>query len=266
RESWFDGLKFVTWRMKDYLLPPGADASLWVRSLLLKIIYVVAIYLIYKKRRTISSETLALWVITIVMALFFLFTARLSGEMLLQIRHTSVLFLPVSLAAFGLVLLAENKKRAVLIWTLLALLFSLTALVFHYKPMSKSGDWRRVASYLMSAEQPEQPILIFHAGAALPLESYYAGRNTLVPLPRENTFERFDFHDYVLRDEREISTALERTTGAHDEVWLVTDGDCGFADLSYHCEILEAFVGKYYTVAETHYFNGSMVRLLKRKK
>ena len=265
RETWFEGLKFVTWRMKDYLLPPGADASLWVRSLLLKILYAIAIFLIYKKRRSLAPETLALWTITIVVALFFLLTARLSGEMLLQIRHTTALFLPVNLAAFGIVLLAENKKRAALIWTLLVLLFSLSALYLHYRPMAKSGDWQRVAAYLMSAEKPEQAILIFHAGAALPLDSYYGGRNELVPLPRENTFERFDFHDYVLRDEHEIEDALERTPGTHEEVWLVTDGDCGFADLSYHCEILEGFVGKYYTVAETKYFNGSMVRLLKRK-
>jgi hypothetical protein len=264
RESWFEGFKFVTWRMKDYFLPPNVDISLWVRSLLLKIFYVAAIFLIYKKRRSLAPETLALWTITIVVAFFFLLTARLSGEMLLQIRHTTVLFLPVNFAVFALVLLAD-KKRAVLIWTLLVLLFSLPALYLHYRPMAKSGDWQRVAAYLMSEEKPEQAILIFHAGAALPLENYYAGRNRLVPVPRENTFERFDFHDYVLRDEREISNALERTPGTHDEVWLVTDGDCGFADLSYHCEILEGFVGKYYMVAETRYFDGSMVRLLKRK-
>lgn len=270
RESWFEGFKFVTWRMKDYLLPQSVNASLDVRKWLLRvcyavvICYVVVVFLIYKKRRSLTPETLALWTITIVVALFFVLTARLSGEMLLQIRHTTVLFLPVNFAVFALVLLANNK-RAVLIWTLLVLLFSLPALYVHYRHMSKSGDWQRVAAYLMSEEKPEQAILIFHAGAALPLENYYAGRNVLVPVPHENTFERFDFHDYVLRDEREISTALERTPGAHDEVWLVTDGDCGFADLSYHCEILEGFVGKYYTVAATRYFDGSMVRLLKRK-
>lgn len=265
RESWFEGFKFVTWRMKDYLFPPGWDASLVVRSWLLRFCYVAALFLVYRSRRRLRPEAIALWTITIVVALFFLVTARLSGEILLQVRHTTVLFLPVNFAALSIVALTD-KKRAVLSWTLVALLFSLTALYFHYTPLAKSGDWRKVAGYLMSAEKPEQTILIFHAGAALPLERYYAGKNPLVPLPRENTFERFDFHDYVLRDEREIIAALERTPGSHEQVWLVTDGDCGFADLDYHCEILEGFVGKYYSVEEIQYFHGSTVRLLKRQK
>jgi hypothetical protein len=264
RESWFEGFKFVTWRMKDYLFPLGWDVSLVVRSWLLRFCYVAALYLIYRHRRRLPPEVIALWTITIVVALFFLLTARLSGEMLLQIRHTTVLFLPVNFAALSILLLTD-KKRAVPGWALVVLLFSLTALYFHYTPLAKSGDWRKVAAYLMSAEKPEQTILVFHAGAALPLERYYAGRNRLVPLPRENTFERFDFHDYVLRDEREIVAALERTPGSHEQLWLVTDGDCGFADLDYHCEILEKFVANNYTVEETQYFHGSTVRLLKRR-
>lgn len=265
RETWFEGFKFVTWRMKDYLLPPGWDFSLVVRSWILRLCYLGAIYLLYKKRRSLTPQVIVLWTITIVVALFFLLTARLSGEMLLQIRHTIVLFLPVNLAAFALVLLAD-KKRVLQVWVCLVLLFSLTALFEHYRPLAKYGDWQRVAAYLMSAEQPGQAILVFHAGAALPLERYYAGRNALVPLPRENTFERFDFHDYVLRDEREITAALERAPGDDETIWLVTDGDCGFADLSYHCEMLEDFVNRNYTVEETKYFHGSMVRRLIRKK
>ncbi len=265
RESWFEGFKFVTWRMKDYLFPPGWDASLVVRSWLLRFCYVAALFLIYRNRRRLSPEAIALWTMTMVITLFFLLTARLSGEILLQVRHTTVLFLPVNFAALSIVALAD-KRKAVLSWTLVALLFSTTALYFHYTPLAKSGDWRKVAAYLMSVEKPEQTILVFHAGAALPLERYYGGKNALVPLPRENTFERFDFHDYVLRDEREIPAALERTPGSHEQIWLVTDGDCGFADLNYHCEILEGFVSKYYTVEETQYFHGSTVRLLISKK
>ncbi|MBV9957430.1 MAG: glycosyltransferase family 39 protein, partial [Acidobacteria bacterium] len=226
RETWFEGFKFVTWRMKDYVLPPGWDFSLVVRSWILRLCYLgtlvllgyrFALYLLHKKRHILTPEFIALWTITLVVTLFFLFTARLSGEMLLQIRHTIVLFLPVNLAVFALVRLAENR-RVLYVWVCLVLLFSLTALFEHYRPLAKYGDWQRVAAYLMSEEQPGQAILVFHAGAALPLERYYAGRNALVPLPRENTFERFDFHDYVLRDEREITAALERAPGDDETI------------------------------------------------
>lgn len=263
-ETWFEGLKFVTWRMKDYLLAPGYDPLLAVRSWLLRACYLAALFVIIRNRRRLTQETIALWTITLSIALFFLITARLSGEMLLQIRHTVVLFLPVTFAAYSIVILS-GKRKALLIWTLILLVFSVASLVVKYRPLSKDGDWQRVAAHLMAAEKAGQPILVFHAGGALPLSWYYTGRNALVPIPRENTFDRFDFHDYVLRDEREILAALERAPGDEEQVWLVTDGNCGFADLSYNCPLLEEFVGRHYTVEEIKYFNGSMVRFLRRK-
>lgn len=263
-ESWFEALKFITWRMKDYLLPTAWDVTLVVRSWLLRLCYLVALFIIFKKRRSLNPEATTVWTITLVIALCFLITVRFSGEMLLQIRHTVVVFFPLTIAVFSIVILA-NKKRVVLYWVAIVLICSVTGLYVHYKPMAKPGDWQRVAAYLMATEKADQPILVFHAGAALPLESYYVGSNALVPVPRENTFERFDFQDYVLRDEREIIERLERTPGTHERIWLVTDGDCGYADLSYHCEILEEFVNKYYTVETSKNFHSSMVRLLRHK-
>lgn len=264
-ESWFEVFKFMTWRMKDYLLALAWDVTLEVRSWVLRLCYVATLFIIFKKRRSLNPEAIAIWTITIVVAFCFLLTARFSGEALLQIRHTVVLFFPINIAAFSIAVL-PNKKRLILCWTVIVLVFSLTALYRHYRPMAKSGDWQRVAEYLMTREEPEQTILVFHAGAALPLAHYYDGRNSLVPVPRENTFDRFDFSDYVLRDESEIIQALERTPGGHESIWLVTDEDCGYADLSYHCEILEGYVNKYYTVEESGNFQNSTVRLLHRKK
>lgn len=264
-ESWFEVFKFTTWRMKDYLLPPAWDVTLELRSWVLRLCYVVAIYILFKKRRSLNPDGIALWMITLVISFCFLLTARFSGELLLQIRHTVVLLFPINLAVFSIVVL-PNKKRLIACWTIVVLVFSFTGLYRHYKPMAKAGDWQRVAQYLVTNEKPEQTILVFHAGAALPLARYYAGTNVLVPIPRENTFDRFDFHDYVLRDEREIVQALERTPGSHESIWLVTDENCAYADLSYHCEILEDYVNKYYTVEESRNFHNSTVRLLRRKK
>jgi hypothetical protein len=264
-QSWWEVLKFITWKLKDYVLPLSWDISLVVRSWVLRVCYLAALYIVFKKRRELTPGAIATWTITLVVASCFFVVARFSGEMLLQMRHTLVLFLPLTLAAFSIVALAKNK-RVVIVWTLVVLIFSLTSLYVRYKPMAKFGDWKRVAAYLASDEKPEQPILVFHAGAALPLERYYSGNNTILPIPRTNTFERFDFNDYVLRDEREIIGALERTPGNHDTIWIVTDWDCGFAGVSYHCEILEGFIDKYYTVVETRQFHNSTVRKLERKR
>lgn len=264
-ESWFEVIKFTTWRMKDYLLPLAWDVTLEVRSWLLRLLYVVTAYIVFKKRRSLEANAIALWTITLIVSVFFLITARLSGELLLQIRHTVVLFIPINLAAFSIASL-PNRKIYIVCWTMVVLVFCSTGLFRHYKPMAKAGDWQRVADYVMANEKPDQTILVFHAGAALPFARYYTGSNVVMPLPRENTFDRFDFHDYVLRDEREIIQALDRTPGDHENIWLVTDEDCGYADLSYHCEILEGFVNKHYTLEASKNFHYSTVRLLRRNK
>ncbi len=266
--SWFLAFEFVTWRVKDYLLPAGSNALITVRSLFLKACYVATIILLIfaliKKRRSLKPEMIALWTIPIFIALVFFIQARLSGDKLLVAHHTTVLLLPVLFAAFSIVILA-GRREVLLAWLLITLFFSGSYLYVRYRPMAKYGDWQRVASYLMQSEKQGQAILVFHGGAALPLSQYYAGVNPLVPLPRDNTFERFDFHDYILRDEREIVAALARVGAEHEQLWLVTDGDCGFADIKYNCSILEEFVNKYYIVEEVKYFNGSMVRRLRRR-
>ena len=117
----------------------------------------------------------------------------------------------------------------------------------------------------MASEKPGQPVLVFHAGNALTLSFYYKGKNTLMPVPRENRYETFDIRDYVLKDEHEIEEAIRRVPGEHQEVWLVTDGVCHFMDVDYNCQGLEEYVEKYYDVEESQAFYNSKVRLLRRK-
>jgi len=264
-ESWFSDFKFILWRVKDYLLPAESETMAVVRTWVLRACYLATLWIVIARRRQLRPQTIAPMTIALTLVLFFLIIARLSGQLVIQIRHTAVLFLPLVFAAFALVILA-GKRWIVMVWTLIAIMFALPLLYARYRPMAKQGDWQRVAAHLMAQEKTEQPILIFHAGAELPLKHYYAGGNRLVPLPRDNTFERFDFHDYILRDEREITSALERTPGNHEELWLVTDGNCGFSGISYNCALLEDFVNKSYTVEETRDFYGSRVRLLKIRR
>lgn len=265
RETWLEAFAFVGWRLKDYLLPVGWDWMLVVRSWVFRICYVATVWIVISRRRNLAPQTIAIWTITATVALLFVITARASGEKLLLIRHTTVMFLPVVLLAFSIAQLS-GRKIVLVVWALLMLSLSLSFLYVRYKPMAKDGDWQRVSSYLESVEGPEQAILVFHAGAALPLARHYRGRNMLVPIPRENTFERFDFHDYVLRDEREILAALERTPGDDRVIWLVTDGNCEFGDINYNCATLEEFVNKYYSTEDTWQFHGSVVRRLRKKE
>ncbi len=262
--SWYEGVEFVFWRVKDYLVPAVAEPLSEARVWLLRLCYVAIIWIVASKRRRIAQEDIALWTIVMTLAIMLLLISRVSGQLLLQERHTVFIFLPIIFAAFSIVILS-GKKKAIAVWTLIVLILASVFLYGRYGQMAKQGDWQRVAAYLMAAEKPGQAILVFHGGAELPLSRYYSGQNRLVPLPRENTFERFDFHDYILRDEREILAALERAGSDPAQLWLVTDGNCEFANISYNCATLEEFVNKYYTVEETRYFYRSIVRRLQRK-
>ena len=259
------GLGHIFWRIKDYLLPVEWEPSAVWRQWILRFGYIVILFfLIKRKRRSLTVSNIAIWTITVITSLFFLIVLMRNGETLLQSRHTAVLFLPVIFSAFALVRIISRRK-ALIIWTSVTLFFYATSLYVLYRPMAKYGDWKRVASYLMASAKPGQPILVFHAGAALPLSHYYSGPNPLVPLPRENSFKSFDYNNYALRDEKEISEALSRVPGSKEQLWLVTDEQCKYGDIDYHCEILEDYTGKYYTVESDKRFFHSEVKLLRRR-
>lgn len=133
--------------------------------------------------------------------------------------------------------------------------------------MTKHGDPYRVAQYLMAAEKPNQPILVFNAEAALPLAYYYSGKNLLIPLPKAEDFKAYDLREFVLNSETEIWDNLDKIPGNKEYVWLVENGVCKYGNYEYNCPLLENFVNKYFSVENNQEFAySSRARLLHRKK
>ena len=264
--SSLSALGYIFWRMKDYVLPAEWQPLVSLRPWLLRIAYAAILFLLLRKRRrlAIDSREMALWTITIVMALMFTAVLRSTGEMLLQLRHTAVLFLPTIFFTFSIILRID-KRRALAAWALIIFLFYATSLYVVYRPVAKSGDWNRVASYLTASVKPGQAIMVFHAGARLPLSYYYTGPNALVPVPGADDFDTWRLENYVLRDEAEIREALSRVPGDKEYVWLVNDKLCGFIDVDFNCRVLEDFVNQNYSVESSKSFYGSEVKLLRQK-
>lgn len=117
----------------------------------------------------------------------------------------------------------------------------------------------------MSAEQREQPILIFQAISAAPLLHYYAGVNRLLPVPPTEQFQAFNLPDNVLKSEAQLQAILAPIPGKQERLWLVTDELCRSVNLDLNCGVLESFVEKYYEGEITQNFYRSKVRLLRRK-
>jgi len=132
--------------------------------------------------------------------------------------------------------------------------------------MTKPGDFRRVAQYLMANEKPNQPILVFHADAILPLKYYYHGQNQLLAVPQENSFDTWDPRNNIIDDEAEVLNVINKQPGNPERFWLVHDGWCGQGNLSFNCQILEDIVDKYFDIERTEeFFEPTTIRLLHRK-
>lgn len=264
--SLIESVKIISWRAQEYALPVEWETLQFARKWIVRLGLACAlILLLTKRRREINASHVAVWTIFGVLCFLYTVALLLTEEGLMQARHTAGLFLITILFIFSLISAAGSKK-VLLAWAALCALFYAHFLYVFYKPMAKPGDWRRVASYIASAEGERQPILVFRADAALPLRFYYGGSNMIVAVPVEQRFVRFDQRDEILRSEEEITRALdERAGGKPQEMWLVTDETCRYFEIDFHCEVLEEFVGRNYDTISERKFFGSRVRLLRRK-
>jgi hypothetical protein len=134
-----------------------------------------------------------------------------------------------------------------------------------YSALAKTGDWQRVAAYVMQAEAPNEPILVFQAEAALPLRYYYHGANELVPVPRPLNLQTYDLHELALTTERDVDDALARAPGDHRQIWVVTTDYCSTGSLDYNCPLFESYLAKHYTVVRQLSFYRSTLRELERR-
>ena len=84
-------------------------------------------------------------------------------------------------------------------------------MVARYSSLAKTGDWARVAAFLVAEEKRDQPILVFQPFSAVPLACYYKGVNPLLPQPE--AFQTFHDPDSLLKDEQQIEALLGQVAG-----------------------------------------------------
>ncbi len=243
----------------------------WIEPVVLKrwLVRLVALVIIalfsWKIGRKRNSDDIALGVMTIVLSGFFFVLSYFLGDEAIQHRHMSSLLLLVILVPYAALAAFANKK---IIYGWLTLLVFLNAgyLYFAYKPLAKHGDFIRVAEYVMSNESGNEPVMIFHADAILPLEIYYKGPNNLVAIPQKNGLEVWNPRNNILKNEEQIIDLFNRQPGSPNRFWLVHDGWCTHGSLSFNCQVLEDVVAKYFVVESTQtFFEATTVRLLHRK-
>lgn len=234
----------------------------WLTRLVIAGIATLFLIKVVRKR---ESDDVALGAMTVVMTAFFLAAFYLVGDQLMQVRHMSALILPMVLIPLSALTLFKSKS-AVYGWAALVIALNVIYLYGAYRPMAKPGDFDRVARYVTENEKPNEPVLIFHADAILPLRYYYHGQNKLVALPQENGTEAWDPRNNVLKDETQIMNVIDAQPDSPERFWLVHDGWCAHGTVSFNCQVLERAIADHFVIESMHEFYApTTVRLLRRK-
>lgn len=252
----------------EYVLPMpllGHTVSLAYAAIaaVFMLVFVVA-------RRSLSFQGRPLVALIAILGLLLLSVA-------IYVEHVSVLderahaffpdlapfFLPAILSTFALATFAREpaRSRLTLAWVGVTTALSCAALLQAYAPLANPGDWARVSAYLQSHESKNEPIVVFIAEGALPLEFYYRGLNSIVPVPQPINFERWDPEQFVVRDELQLSRAFPRAA----RLWIVTSPTCGNGPtVHFGCKVVERYVARHYRVVSSAAFYHSTVELLSR--
>jgi hypothetical protein len=196
---------------------------------------------------------------------FYVAALAAVGDQLVHMRHVSPLIYPlvlVPLAAFSML----RVKAVVYGWFFLVVGLNVGFLYVNYRDLAKPGDFGRVGAFLMQNETANQPVLVFHADAVLPLRYYYHGQNALVPLPQENPTDVWNPRNNVLRSEEQIIGRIDSQPGNPSHFWLVDDGWCAHGTIKFNCDMLENVVEKMFVVErEESFLPPVTVRLLRRR-
>ena len=264
------GFRLMIERIQAYLWPSNGFSlpgkTRWIVPGLIAMCVGVSLFI---NRRRVGKPLVVMFVLTAVLATAYSLLAWKLGWRAMLARHAMPIALPAYLCVFGVFsLYADGPRRRVLAaWTAVAAVTCGLGLYTMFKPAAKPGDWKRVAEFIRANEQSHQPILVFPAMSAHPFSYHYKGSNEIVPIPRPETFVRYNHPDDALQNEFEIETALAQIPYSVDSAWVVVDCDpesCGDQIRDHNLEILQKFLEENYTIEETRSFFGALIQRCSR--
>lgn len=269
-KSLIEGVRNAWQHIQTFILPVNmfTDEKIWPAIARLWIVragaVIVLVGLAVKKLRGISSGTVALGTVVFLIALFLLSVVTLMGIGYANIRHASMLLLPLIFFAAALIYELFGKK-GLFAWAALLLFFVPFSLYQQFSGMVKRGDWEKVAAYVQSNEKPGQVILPFDSYDSLGFKAYYRGTNLM--LPSEGFFPWVQKNDFRAADTLpgQIDSLLSELPPGADEVWLLTGEICDNPETLSACQPLEEYFNSRYTMVDSKDFYLEKARLYRKK-
>jgi len=172
-----------------------------------------------RKRQDHLPAFALLAILTVVPYLTGSVLTRIVGEPW-YFRHWAGFAIPAVL--LPLALAGAIGSRAVTAGALVVLLGgNVVASAMELGDLAKTEDNRRVGQALENLERDNEPILVAPADRVWSLGFYYRGRNRLVPVPRDPSFETYRREDIFPKTPAAFREALHRA-GDPKAVWVLT--------------------------------------------
>jgi uncharacterized membrane protein len=232
---------------------------LWIVRFSLLAVFVV---LLKNKFEDLDKNALVFGTISAVCGAFLLFVYFQLGADYVEIRHAAIYFTAIFIFVSAVLVKILPHKAWILAAVLYAAFFAYGTAVL-YPDLTKRGDWARVAEYISGREKPGQPIVVFAAYDAIALPYYYRGVNKILPDEKFFAFHTEAESGSPNNFRSQIEYVIGRIPPEAEEIWLLTDENCGIGRA---CEPLEKFVAANYTITEEKDFYKEKVRLLRKKQ
>jgi hypothetical protein len=181
--------------------------------------------------------------------------------MLIDKQRYCIIFLPISLLAF-ISFLFCMKKKIIKVFLLVSIVLNIISLIFQISDLSKDGDYKNVANYIMNNEKNSENIYIFASEKVIAIRFYYTGKNNLIPIPNEPSAVEYRPEEFIIRNSRQIEELFSKHK--NEFIWVVSQTEDKNRLYDFKKIYLTEYLKQHYEVVKKIYFNGSEIFYCKK--
>lgn len=188
-----------------------------------------------------------LFQIIISVLIFLLFTLFfLTQKIPYYDKYMSVLY-PSLFLVFA-ISLTMGRKLSFLILVSLLLLYNVFIDFNTYSSYVRLYDYEQIAGYIEKVQKPDEPILLYSNGHALPFQYYYKGNNPILPLPVPVRFDLNYMNDIHIKDTLMLNKIFEKDRKIENRFIYISDNLPSLLGKSLNYDIVDQYMEKKFYV------------------
>jgi hypothetical protein len=243
-------------------------APQWIRHVILLVFAGLLLYtysVAYKKNKTSPTaffKTINFLLLTAIAAIVMM-AAFITVTGIDHVDRYFTIIMPILILSYCLVSI-YNYKTTIFLFSAytvyLAVIF-----IYNYGSPVKEYDYKKVAAYIKSKENSNEPLLFYHSTLALPFRYYYKGNNRTVPVPHEVPFDNTYMAN--VKDTAELQQCIESNRMGSPSFLLISDLTEKQYQNNSNRIMVNNFLNTKYTLAfDTLYFGASKNRPLRIRR